>query len=94
MGNRTLAGFGFAAMMGLSLAACGDSKIREDNEQLKAHVVQLQKDTGDLGNRVDVLTKENADLKVQIEEMKKKLAAKKSTKSRGRPKTPKRRDTP
>ena len=95
MGKRSLACFYFALTMGLSLAACGDSKIREDNEQLKAHVLQLQKDTGDLGNRVDVLTKENADLKVQIEEMKKKLAAKENCQNqRLARKTPKRRSSP
>ncbi len=65
--------------LGMSLASCRDSKTLEENEQLKAHVLQLQKDTGDLGNRVDVLTKENADLKVQIEQLKKRPAGKKKT---------------
>ena len=94
MGNRTLARFCFAALVGLSLAACGDSKVREENEQLKAHVLQLQKDTGDLGNRVDVLTKQNADLAAQIDQMKKRLAAKKTTKPKARSKTPKGRSSP
>jgi regulator of replication initiation timing len=94
MGKRTLAGFCFAAAMGLVLEACGDSKVREENEQLKAHVLQLQKDTGDLGNRVDVLTKENADLAAQIDQMKKRLAARKSAKPKARSKTPQRRNSP
>jgi len=63
--------------LGISLASCRDSKTLEENQQLKAHVLQLQKDAGDLGNRVDVLTKENADLNAQIEQLKKKPAGKK-----------------
>jgi uncharacterized protein YlxW (UPF0749 family) len=65
--------------LGISLASCRDSKTLEENQQLKAHVLQLQKDAGDLGNRVDVLTKENADLNAQIEQLKKKPAGKKKT---------------
>jgi regulator of replication initiation timing len=94
MRKRSLVVYFAAVSMGLSLAACGDSKIREENEQLKAHVLQLQKDTGDLGNRVDVLTKENADLAAQIDQMKKRLAAKKTAKPKARSKTPQRRSSP
>jgi len=94
MSKRSLVGFYFALTMGLSLAGCGNSKIRDENEQLKAHILQLQKDTGDLGNRVDVLTKENADLKAQIEQMKQKPVAKKSSKQKRRPKTSSRRNAP
>ena len=69
-----------AGVLALSLASCRDTKTREENEQLKAHVLQLQKDSGELGNRVEVLTNENAELKVQIEQLKKKSAAKKTAK--------------
>jgi hypothetical protein len=61
-----LAGLVPAVALGLSLTACQDTKAREENEQLKAHVLQLQKDAGELGNRVDVLTKEDADLRDEI----------------------------
>ena len=94
MSKRCLVGFYFAVTMALSLAGCGNSKIRDENEELKAHVLQLQKDTGDLGNRVDVLTKENADLEAQIEQMKQKPVAKKSSKQKRRRKTSNRRNTP
>ncbi len=66
--------------LAMTLSSCRDVKTREENEQLKAHVLQLQKDSGELGNRVEVLTNENAKLKVQIEQMKKKPTAKKTAK--------------
>lgn len=78
MFKKTLVGLGLMVAAGLALTACQDTKAREENEQLKAHVLQLQKDTGELGNRIDVLTKENTDLKAEIERMKNKHPAKKS----------------
>jgi regulator of replication initiation timing len=81
MSRSILAGLAFAVAMGLSLAAC-DTKAREENEQFKAHILQLQKDAGDLGNRIDVLTKENADLKAEIELLKKKHSVKARPKSK------------
>jgi len=68
--------------LALSLAACQDTKARQENEQLKAQVLQLQKDAGDLGNRIDVLTKENTELKAENERLKTKHPAKKSSKSK------------
>jgi hypothetical protein len=82
MNTKTLAGLGLVFTLGLVLAACQDTKAREENEQLKAHVLQLQKDSGDLGNRIDVLTKENTDLKAEIERLKKKRPVKRSSKSK------------
>jgi uncharacterized small protein (DUF1192 family) len=72
-----------AVAIGLSLSACQDTKAREENEQLKAHVLQLQKDAGELGNRIDVLTKENADLKAEIARLKAKHPAKKAAAGKG-----------
>jgi regulator of replication initiation timing len=68
----------------LSLAACQDTKARQENEQLKAQILQLQKDAGELGNRIDVLTKENTELKAENERLKTKHPAKKSSKSKRR----------
>ena len=82
MNKKTLAGLGLMFTLGLVLVACQDTKAREENEQLKAHVLQLQKDTGDLGNRIDVLTKENTALKVENERLKKKRPVKRSSKSK------------
>jgi regulator of replication initiation timing len=82
MSKKTLAGLFLAMALGLSLMACEDTKAREENEQLKAHVLQLQKDAGELGNRIDVLTKENADFKAEVERLKKKHPVKKTPKSK------------
>jgi cell division protein FtsB len=85
MSKNILAGLGLAVVLGLSLAACQDTKARQENEQLKAQVLQLQKDAGDLGNKIDVLTKENTDLKAEVERLKApKHPAKKSSKSKHR----------
>jgi len=78
-----------AVAIGLSLSACQDRKAREENEQLKAHVLQLQKDAGELGNRIDVLTKENADLKAEIAHLKARHPAKKTPASKGHRRTTK-----
>jgi regulator of replication initiation timing len=83
MSKSTLAFLALAALV-LSLTACQDTKARDENEQLKAHVLQLQQDSGDLGNRVEVLTKENADLKDEVERLKKRHPTKKTVKSKAR----------
>ena len=80
MNKHASSGFVVAVALMLSLASCRDTKIRDENEQLKAHVLQLQKDSGELGNRIDILTEENADLSAQIERMEKKSAPKKTAK--------------
>jgi len=82
MNKKTLAGLGMMFTLSLVLVACRDTKAREENEQLKEHVLQLQKDAGDLGNRVDVLTKENTELKAEIERLKKKRPVKKGSKTK------------
>ena len=82
MSTRSFAGLMLAMAIAVSLTACKDTKTLQENEQLKAHIAQLQKDSGDLGNRVDVLTKENAELKDEIELVKKQCPAKKAKKSK------------
>jgi cell division protein FtsB len=84
MNKKTMGGFGIVVALSLVLAACQDTKARQENEQLKAQVLQLQKDAGDLGNRIDVLTKENTELKQEIENLKTKHPVKKSSKSKHR----------
>lgn len=61
--KNTIANLVVVAALGLSLTACQDTKARQENEQLKAQVAGLVKESADLGNRVDELTKENAALK-------------------------------
>ena len=72
------------AALNLPLVACEDTKARQENEQLKARVAELVKDSGDLGNRVDELTQENTALKQENERLKAKRSHAKSTKSKHR----------
>jgi regulator of replication initiation timing len=84
MRKNTIAGLALAVVLGLSLAACQDTKAHQENEQLKAHVSELEKDNGDLQNRLDALTQENADLKQENERLKAKKKTKKTTKHKHR----------
>jgi outer membrane murein-binding lipoprotein Lpp len=68
--KNTVAGLLLAVALALSLTACQDTKARQENEQLKAQVQQLQKENGELGNRVDGLTKETAALREENERLK------------------------
>ena len=86
MSKHFFVGLVLATALSLSLVGCQDTKAREENEQLKAHVLQLQKDAGELGNRIDVLTKENADLKDEIERLKKRHPVKKTPQIESPPK--------
>jgi regulator of replication initiation timing len=79
MQKKTIASLVLALAMGLSLAACQDTKARQENEQLKAHLAELEKDNGDLQNHVDALTQENTDLKQENERLKAKQVKPKKT---------------
>ena len=67
------------------LMGCEDTKARQENEQLKARVAELVKESGSLGNQVDELTQENARLKEENEQLKKRAKTKKTKKSKHRP---------
>ena len=61
-----------AVVLSLPLTACKDTKTLQENEQLKAHVADLQKENGQLGNNLetvtsarDALTRENEALKAE-----------------------------
>ena len=82
MRKNTIGSLLLAVALGLPLTACEDTKARVENEQLKAHVAELVKDNGDLGNRVDALTEENAALKQENERLKAKKTKTKSSKTR------------
>ena len=71
--KSTLASLVMAVGLSLSMAACKDTKTLQENEQLKAQVADLQKQTGELGNSLetvtaarDALQKENDSLKDQL----------------------------
>jgi predicted RNase H-like nuclease (RuvC/YqgF family) len=59
------------------VAAGQHTKTSQENEKLKAQVLQLQKDNGELGNRIDTLTKEKTDLRAENERLKTKHPTKK-----------------
>jgi peptidoglycan hydrolase CwlO-like protein len=69
----------------LPLTACKDTKTLQENEQLKAHAAELQKENGQLRNDLDAmtaardeLTKENEALKAEIKALKTKHSGKKA----------------
>lgn len=71
--KNTWARLAGAVVLSLPLTACKDTKTLQENEQLKAHVTELQKENGQLGNDLetmtaarDALTKENEALKAQM----------------------------
>ena len=79
--------FAMIILLSLPLAACKDTKTLQENEQLKVHLAELQKENGQMGNDLeamtaarDELTKENAALKAQLNSLKKKHSSSKSSK--------------
>jgi peptidoglycan hydrolase CwlO-like protein len=83
--KKTWAILAVAAMLSLSLTGCKDTKTLQENEQLKAHVAELQKENGQVGNDLetmtaarDTLAKENEKLKAQIKALKARSPAKKT----------------
>ncbi len=78
MRKNTMVSLLFAVM---PLIGCEDTKARQENEQLKAQVGGLVKESTDLSNRVDELTKENAALKQENEQLKRRAKTKKTKKS-------------
>jgi len=75
----------FAALLTLPLAACKDSKTLQENEQLKAKVAELQKDNGQVGNDLDVMTSSRDDLAKENEVLKSQLNACKGKHSSKKP---------
>jgi peptidoglycan hydrolase CwlO-like protein len=80
-----------AVALSLPLAACKDAKTMQENEQLKAHVAELQKENGQMGNDLETMTaardelaKENAKLKEQVRALKGKHSGKKASSRRRR----------
>jgi regulator of replication initiation timing len=72
----------FALALVLSMMGCEDTKARQENEQLKAHVAELVKEIGNLQSRVDELTQQNAALKQENEQLKRTAKSKKTKKSK------------
>jgi FtsZ-binding cell division protein ZapB len=83
--KNTWVRFAVAIVLSLPLAACKDKKILQENDQLKAHVEELQKENGQVGNDLETMTasrdelaKENESLKAELKACKPKHSGKKS----------------
>ncbi len=77
MRRNALATLVVTMALGFSLAACRDTKAREENGQLKTQVTALQKENSDLRSQVDQLTaardglvKNNDELRAENESLK------------------------
>ena len=77
--------FAVAVALSLPLTACKDTKTLQENEQLKAHVAELQKEAGQAGNDLETMTaardelaKENDSLKAELTACKTKHSGKKA----------------
>ena len=75
-----------ALALSLPLAACKDTKTLQENEQLKAHLADVQKENGQLRNDLDAmtaardeLTKQNEALQAEVKTLKAKHSGKKAT---------------
>jgi len=91
MRTNTIGSLALALALGLPLIACQDTKAREENEQLKARVSELEKENSNLANRVDGLTKQNAMVGEENDRLKAKNAqTKRSPKAKRHRRTPKR----
>lgn len=67
--------FAVAVVLSLPLTACKDTKTLQENEQLKAHVAELQKENGQVGNDLETMTAARDDLAKQNESLKAELKA-------------------
>lgn len=83
--KNTWGRFAVAVALSLPLIACNDTKTLQENEQLKAHVAELQKENGQTGNDLETMTaardelaKVNESLNAEIKACKAKHSGKKA----------------
>ena len=81
MRKNGVASLVLAASLGLAFVGCQDTKARQENEQLKGQLADIQKQNADLSGRVDALAKENSDLSAENEKLKAQIPHKKAAKS-------------
>jgi hypothetical protein len=84
--KNPLATLTVAVLLSVTLTACKDTKTLQENEQLKGQVADLQKQNGQLGNNLELVTadrdaleKENHALEVQLHSRKTKPVKKKAS---------------
>jgi hypothetical protein len=71
-----------AAALSLPLTACKDTKTLQENEQLKAHVAELQKENGEMGNNLETITAARDALMKENEALKAELKARKTKRTK------------
>ena len=81
MRKNTWAIFAVAAALSLPLTACKDTKTLQENEQLKAQVVELQKENGQLGNDLETMTAARDALQKENEKLKAEMKPRKTKRS-------------
>ena len=77
--------FAVAVVLSLPLTACKDTKTLQENEQLKAHVAELQKENGQTGNDLETMTASRDELAKENESLKAELKARKTKHSGKKP---------
>ncbi|HVA93730.1 MAG TPA: hypothetical protein VNI36_02395 [Candidatus Dormibacteraeota bacterium] len=89
--KNILAGLVVTVALSLFMTACKDTKTLQANEQLKAQVTELQKENGELGNKLetvtadrDALLKQNQALRVKKKPRKARRTRKKVARRRRR----------
>ena len=73
--KNTWVRFAVAIALSLPLTACKDTKTLQENEQLKAHVAELQKENGQVGNDLETVTADRDELKQENEKLQAELKA-------------------
>ena len=71
-----------AVALSLPLTACKDTKTLQENEQLKAHVAELQKENGEMGNNLETITAARDALMKENEALKAELKARKTKRTK------------
>ena len=71
-----------AVSLSLPLTACKDTKTLQENEQLKAHVAELQKENGEMGNNLETITAARDALMKENEALKAELKARKTKRTK------------
>jgi FtsZ-binding cell division protein ZapB len=79
--KNTWARLAVAVVLSLPLTACKDTKTLQENEQLKAHVAELQKENGQLGNNLETMTASRDALSKENEALKAGIKARKTKRS-------------
>ena len=78
--KNTWVRFAVAVALTLPFAACKETKTLQENEQLKAHAAELQKENGQLQNDLEAMTADRDELKQQNDKLQAQLKGQKTKK--------------